>query len=176
MNKSRIFTSVDLPLVLKSYLKSLQDRRVYWIKWMEPRNFHITLNFLGDLKAFEISAAAEVIEEIAPRFAPLSLRLEKIISERDMLWAVVSSSEILLSLQEELNNSLHHRRLGKTERRRFAPHVLLGKSKTGRRMSWRPSHFTPQDFMVDRINLYESRLTPGAATHILIKSFPLHAS
>jgi 2'-5' RNA ligase len=100
--------------------------------------------------------------------------LDKVKQERDMLWIMPSNSTEIDAIQDELKAKLKHSRLGKTERRSFVPHVLLGKSKTGRFMKWKPENFEPVEFEVGAINLYESELTPGAATHRLMESFALN--
>lgn len=169
----RVFVSVDLPPAVKEYLRSIQKPEIYWIKWMAPSNFHITLNFLGDLNDMRIREAEAVLREISAQFKPFPVRLSRLASSRDMLWLLPDEEPNLVSLQAELKDTLRGARIGKRERRRFQPHVLLARSKTGRNMRQVIDNFTPQEFTVDRINLYESRLTPGAATHILIQSFAL---
>lgn len=169
----RIFVSIDLPTAVKDYLGSVQNRQIYWIKWMTPKNFHITISFLGDLERQEIEEAAMVLQDAASSYQPFHLSLSGTRSERDMLWVVPEHQELLTDLQTDLRLKLKERHLGKREKRHFAPHILLGKSKTGRRMSWEPENFQAQEFLVTSVNLYESQLTPGLATHILLKSFTL---
>lgn len=171
----RIFISIDLPGGLKAELRILQNPEIRWIKWMKPQNFHITLNFLGDLEEDEIEKAKSILLEVGVNHNPFPLRFQGIDGERDMLWLALATSPALDDLQSELRQKLREARLGKRERREYVPHVLLAKSKTGRAMTWRPDRFELEgrEFLVDRINLYESRLTPGSATHILIKSFQI---
>lgn len=170
----RVFTSIDLPPSIKQYFASLQNHGVYWIKWMPPKNFHITINFLGELNPAEIDIAKQVMAEAANGgIRPFSMRLDRLRAERDMLWVVSGQNETMDRLHWLLRTELKKAGVGKTERRGYLPHVFLGKSKTGRVMSWQPKKFEPQEFLVDRINLYESVLTPGAATHCLIESFRL---
>lgn len=169
----RCFVSIDLPSGVKKYLSDLQNKGIYWIKWMRPQNMHMTLNFLGDLYPEDIERAKKILTEISAEFQPFAVSLNKIRQERDMLWIMPSQSHEIDEIQDALKDSLKHSRLGKRERRSYQPHVLLGKSKTGRFMKWTPDNFKPVEFQVDRINLYESELTPGAATHTLIQSFAL---
>ena len=138
---------------------------------MKPQNMHITLSFLGDLHSHEIENAKKILEEISADFFSFDVRLDKIRQERDMLWIMPSYTEAIESLQEAVKDRLGHARLGKRERRSYHPHILLGKSKTGRFMKWRPENFEPIEFQVNSISLYESELTPGVATHRLIHSF-----
>ncbi len=168
----RIFVSIDLPPESKDYLRSLQKKDIYWIKWMKPDNLHITLNFLGELRPSEIEEAKQVLAEVAEAHEPFSVRLSMPKPERDMLWIVPEEAGAIFDIQSELKGKLKHARLGKTERRSYKPHILLCKSKTGRMMSWTPEHFKPIEYLVDKINLYESELTIEAATHRLVQSFP----
>ncbi len=173
MLTKRIFVSVDLPTEVKDYLRSLQKSNIYWIKWMKPQNLHITLSFLGDLIDSKLAELKLILTEIAAAYHPFKLKFTDFHQERDMLWLLPEENQALSDLQQDLQKKFREQRLGKTERRHYAPHVLIAKSKTGRPMIWRPENFSPQEFEVDRINLYESKLTPDAATHILIQSFAL---
>ncbi len=170
----RIFISIDLPKAIQAYFQSLQKPDIYWIKWMKPQNLHITLNFLGELKPREIEEAKLVIAGVAPTYRPFPIKLGLLKQERDMLWVMPEDPVAISEIQNELKFRLKHARLGKTERRGYQPHILFCKSKTGRRMTWKPQHFKPVEFMAERVNLYESELTPGAATHRLIQSFALN--
>ena len=169
----RIFVSIDLPREIKDYLASLVKSDIYWIKWTPPRNLHITLNFLGDLSPARITSAREILQDVSQSYQKFTLQLSDLSVSQDMLWLVPQSSESLADLQDELNTRLKNARLGKRERKSYVPHVLLAKSKTARNMKQVIENFKPVEFLVDRINLYESELTPGAATHTLIQSFTL---
>jgi len=170
----RCFVSIDLPEEIKDHLGRLAKPDIYWIKWMRPKNFHITLNFLGDIKPSRLAEAKKVLAEVAPLYKPFPLKLDRVETARDMLWLMPEASESLIALQDELKDKLKGARLGKRERRSYVPHIMLAKSKTGRNMKPVIENFVPQEFTVDRINLYESELTPGSATHRLIQSFPLN--
>lgn len=174
VNKKRIFTSIDLPDFIKNQLKTVAKRDIYWIKWMKADNFHITLNFLGDLNANEVELATQVLQDTVSGYSEFELCLKEFRGERDMLWLLAEKNEIMERLRWDLRVQLKNAGVGKRERHGYVPHVLLAKSKTGRRMTWLPKNYEPLKFRVDRINLYESRLTPGAATHTLIQSFVLN--
>lgn len=169
----RCFVSINLPPKIKDYLTRLQRPDIYWIKWMKPGNYHITLNFLGDLNAARINAAREVLTEVSAFHKPFTLNLSRLETSRDMLWLLPDEAPTLTELQDELKDKLHDARIDKRERRSYMPHILLAKSKTGRNMRQVIKNFEPQEFEVDKIHLYESELTPGAATHRLIESFVL---
>ncbi|MBI4050065.1 MAG: RNA 2',3'-cyclic phosphodiesterase [Candidatus Doudnabacteria bacterium] len=169
----RIFVSIDLPEFAEKILSSVRREDIRWIKWMKTENLHITLNFLGDLNEAEIRKADAAIAAVALYYKAFVLKFSNLRSERDMLWLVPDESRELSDLQKAVQQKLRETRIGKRERREYIPHILLAKSKTGRPMEWKPENFQGFEFEVRDIHLYESRLTPGAATHILIKSFPL---
>ena len=167
----RIFVSVALPKAVKAYLKNLQQTEVRWIRWMKPENLHITLNFLGYLQEPEIAEVKEILVATVPGFAPFRLRLSALRPERDMLWLSPEESRPLLELHEELKNRFAEVRLGKRERREYHPHILLARSATGRKMTWQPQNFEPQEFQAESVGLYESELRPKGAIHTLLQSF-----
>ena len=165
--------SIDLPPAVCEKLRQQQVPGVYWIKWMDVKNFHVTINFLGDLGPGKIEEAKEVLRAVTANFSRFPLTISGFDGKQDMLWAIFERSEVLQDLHDQLKEEFRSRRLMKSERRGFTPHVLIAKSKTGRKMTWRPEHFSPVNFEADRVCLYESELTPGAATHRIIESFPL---
>lgn len=173
MNTKRTFISIDLPVKLKDYLKSLQKKEIRWVRWSEPQNWHITLNFLGNLEPLQITQVMEILQNTALQQKSFELTLETFKGERDMLWLEPSANQTLTDLQNLLKEQLLEQRLMKKERRAYSPHVLLARGYRNRHMTWSPDNFQPQTFFVDKINLYESRLTPGAATHFRLQSYPL---
>lgn len=173
MDEKRVFTGIELPQPFKDTLRKVARRDIYWIKWMPPENFHITLNFLGDLDQEELETAAVILGDVVNKYSAFDLILDQFDSTRDMLWLLPQKSEALERLQWELKSELKKARIGKSERRHYIPHVLIAKSKTGRPMRWLPENFEPLKFHVGQVSLYESELTPGAATHTLIQSFAL---
>src|SRR3989344_5906127 len=161
----RAFVSIDLPEQIKTQLKYLQRPEIRPVKWMKQGNFHVTLNFLGELNETQIREAEAVLSETSSHTGRFVLRLANFRAERDMLWLIPETSEELFELQEELKGRFDDVKLGKRERRDYSPHILFAKTKTGRRFEWRIDNFEPLTYIVDRINLYESKLTPETATH-----------
>jgi len=168
----RVFVSIDLPSEVKAQLKYLQRPEIRPVKWMKPDNFHITLNFLGELNESQIQEATKILEYVSNLGERFVLKLVAFQAERDMLWLIPENHAKLFELQGVLKDRFEDIKLGKRERRGYSPHILFAKTKTGRRFEWEMDNFQALSYAVDRVNLYESRLTPESATHILIKSFP----
>lgn len=173
MDLRRTFISLNFPAEIRVALQNLQKRDIYTMRWLPPKNFHITLNFLGNLNERDIEDVNTIMTNVAKTHEPFKLILNRFKKERDMLWLLPQQNEPLLKLQDELKERLEELRLVKRERRSYVPHILFAKTKSGRSMNWLPENFQPLEFVVESLNLMESKLTPGTATHILIESFDL---
>jgi len=169
----RIFTSIELPKQVIIYMQTLQEREIRWIKWMHSDNLHITLNFLGEITGQETDQCKEILRKTAQDSQAFKILLNKIIPKKEMLWVLPEKNNALFDLQNKLKKGFEEQGIGKKEKRRFNPHVLIAKTKNSRDMKWDNKNFLPQEFEVKKICLFESELTPGAATHTLIQSFPL---
>ena len=174
MSTKRIFTSIDLSDEAKAQIKSVHNKRIYPIKWMDVKNLHITLNFLGELTESKVVEVEQIMENVALGHAKFDLRLSKFLSKRHMLWLLVESSQSLRDLKRDLSEKFKEKRIGKRERRSYSPHIMIAQTKNEqRKMKHKPENFGPIELEVTSVNLYESKLTPGSATHTLIKKFPL---
>jgi RNA 2',3'-cyclic 3'-phosphodiesterase len=169
----RVFISIDLPEDVRAYLKNRHRPEIRWVKWMNEQNYHITLNFLGQISDERQQEVLEIITRVSLNHSRFDLKISRGKIERDMYWLVPDPSPPLSAIQEELRQEFREAKIGKRERRRYIPHLLFAKSRTGRYMEELVADLTPQEFTVDAIHLYDSELTPGKATHTLIQSFPL---
>lgn len=174
MKTRRIFTCIDLPDEAKEAIKAIHNTKIYPIKWMAAGNLHITLNFLGELGDERIEEVKDILAMVSSRFNPFDLTLNRLTPKRHMLWLVPDEKNDLLELKYDLGHELKKKRLGKRDRERYSPHVLVARQKNERRkMKFEAKNFKPVQLRVESVNLYESRLAPGTATHILLQSFKL---
>ena len=174
--EKRIFVAVSLPDAVKEYLKTMQGAAPKRIKVMKAENFHVTLNFLGELAPWKVSEAKTIIEDVCADYRAFALTLGRWRKVREMLWLLPEEETELLNLQSELKNAFAEANLGKRERRPYAPHILVAKTRDNGWMNWMPEGFEAQRFEVLKAGLFESELTPGSATHLLIQEFPLNAN
>src|SRR3989338_2336376 len=129
---SRCFVSIDLPNSVKEYLGRLAHHDIYWIKWANPKNFHITLNFLGELKPERIEEARLVLKQVAALYQPFNIKLAEVEPSRDMLWLLPEDNETLAGLEEEQKEKRKGGRPGKREPPGYIPPSLLPRPKPGR--------------------------------------------
>ena len=66
MDTYRCFVAIDLPAGLKKELADIQRGLAGWpakVKWVEERNFHLTLKFLGDITHSQVEVIAEGLRD-----------------------------------------------------------------------------------------------------------------
>ena len=78
--RHRIFIAINLPKGIKDKLLEYQSK---WpeipSRWTKPENLHFTLIFLGYLNDEELVNVCQITKEVASKYKPFSIKLEKII-------------------------------------------------------------------------------------------------
>lgn len=174
----RLFTGLELPATLTWDLASLQGG-LPGARWIDPGDFHITLAFIGDVSP---STARELAEQLRRLRKPaLSLRLVglDVFGSRkpSSIQAKVSSEPALMALQAAHVSLL--RRLGvAVEKRRYQPHVTIGRVSNcrpvdiARFMGRTGGVFTPP-FPATRFILYSARDSVGGGPYLTEETYPL---
>jgi RNA 2',3'-cyclic 3'-phosphodiesterase len=180
---TRLFIAVDvdestraevakLSVALRASLQAgLSGVRVTWVR---PERLHLTLEFLGESDQALERRAMSVLAEPFP-VAPFDLRFEGIgcfprTGSPRALWLGISSG-----LGEVCRiHDVVRRRLGVDEQGReaFQPHLTLARVRDRAR----PAQFGEIAGMqtsagpcpIDRVTLYESRLSPGGPTYVAL--------
>lgn len=119
-------------------LQSLVAPDIPNARWTDPKAFHITLAFLGDVDDTELNAVCRSVEHAAARFEPFELRLEGLgafpNAERPRtIWAGLTGPglEPLKEIQQAVFNAVREAGYPPPDDR-FSPHVTLGRLKPGR--------------------------------------------
>src|SRR5881296_2667062 len=66
-NRIRTFIAVEIDRSVRKQLEKLQEALAPTardVKWVEPENIHLTLNFLGDVDEREVYAVCKTVQEI----------------------------------------------------------------------------------------------------------------
>ena len=180
--KIRTFIALELPLSLRHELSvqakllAGQDKRQH-IRWLPSENYHLTLVFLGDVDSaslyglqFELEQKLDSMKAVLckiPTITPFPFSRPKIAA------ALVECSVELLQLQTDVSNCARSRGIS-LERRRFVPHVTLGrlKSYSGKSVDFKAYNIL-LDGIVDTVTLFHSELTPIGAIHTSLVEIPL---
>ena len=182
--KIRSFISLDLPLSLRHELSGHakliagQDKRQK-IRWLPPENYHLTLVFLGEIESVKISALQLALERKLESTKAVPLTISAItpfpFSRPRIAAALVERTAEMLRLQSDVANCV--RKCGITpERRRFVPHVTLGrlKPRAGKTIYFQAMNILLSGF-ADSVTLFQSELTPDSAIHTALAEIPLRS-
>lgn len=183
----RTFIAIDIPGNILSEIRELQEGIKdygFKIRWVRPESIHLTLKFLGDIKAVKINEIAEAISKTVVRYTPISLQAKGVgvfpgIKRPQVLWVGLAGQlEPLVSLQKTLDENLET--IGfPVEKRPFKGHLTMGRMKAkidvkkfgDVLMTFRS--FESEAFTADRIILYKSELKPSGAVYTELASASL---
>jgi 2'-5' RNA ligase len=140
---TRTFVAVAVPEEKADKLGRLQSLiapAIPGARWVEPRHFHVTLAFLGEVRNTELNGVCRAVAEATADFAPLELRLEALgvfpnPKRPSTIWVGLSGSgvDVLHSIQRSLSRTLRASGYPMADENRFSPHVTIGRLKPGRR-------------------------------------------
>jgi 2'-5' RNA ligase len=139
------------------------------VKFVEPENIHLTLKFLGDVQEELIDNVIDVVKEVS--FEPFNFTIEGVgvfpsLRRPQTIWAGITNgltdlSQVFNLVEDGLS------KLGfEKERRRFNPHLTLGRVRSGRNrdklVEALKAHADEKfgEVRVDKITLKKSVLTP----------------
>ncbi|MCL4201077.1 MAG: RNA 2',3'-cyclic phosphodiesterase [Pirellulaceae bacterium] len=156
MNKIRTFVAVEISEAVRRRAARLIDLLRSGggdVKWVEPENMHLTLQFLGDVEQADVPAVCQAVERAAAGFPPFEISLLGAgafphLGRPSTIWigvvdAVKESAQTpvaprghgdgakdLVALQRAVQRAL--KPLGfPPERRAFHPHLTIGRIRRG---------------------------------------------
>jgi len=180
--KYRSFIAVNLPDDVKEKLGRIlvKFRETNSnIKWVEPKNLHLTLHFLGNLDEEKLRKVAEILANVTGSYKSFWLKIDKfgcfpneIRPNIFFLNCEEEGGNTLADLQNQLSHELA--RLGiRIDFRPWKAHITFGRLKTPRRIRIADSGLKNLKFRVKSIDLMKSNLTPRGPIYNILKSFPL---
>lgn len=183
--KLRLFTAARIPRTQLEWLdeavvdlKTLQGAR-----WTTIDNRHVTLNFLGWIEAHLLERVTSAIDDVARFHAPSDVSLSALGAfpnprRARVLWAGLHDDRGLLpALARDLGERLQVAGY-EPEQRPYTAHVTLARFKTPRSLDGLLPDLPPRpgSFVIDRITLFRSRLSPSGARYEVVHEAYLTAS
>ena len=147
------------------------------IRWIQSSNLHITLLFLGDVAFNTLVPVAEhvraTVSECAFSISISHLALFPNARKPSVVAAVIENNKCMERLHKEI--STVNDRFGiKKEKRRFRPHLTLGRCKRSfHGVADIQADQTPIASLVDQIVLYKSDTLPQGAVYTRLDSIRL---
>jgi len=184
----RTFVAVELDescrKALVSAVDSLRDLAA-GVRWVGPGALHLTLKFIGEIDELDLPRAIECLQGAAAAAGPFRMRVAGLSgfpprgTPRVVHVGVEEPTGALSALQAAVEESLADGLGIAPEKRRYIPHVTLGRVKkrsacpTVQEMS---AALERQDFGevdVDSLVLMKSDLRPSGAVYSVVHHFPL---
>ena len=173
----RTFIAIELPKEIRDALARLQEQLKKSradVKWVEPKNIHLTLKFLGERDDKKVEKITDILEETAKNNNAYTMRISscgafpKIDSPR-VIWVGIEegdkeTKEIVKELEEKIS------KVGiPKEDRAFSSHITIGRTRSTlkrdglvQELKNLMSTFGQEkiEFNVAKITLFKSTLTP----------------
>lgn len=190
----RLFVAVTLDAAARAAVSGavavVRRQRVFRaapVRWLEPRNLHVTLQFLGETRTDVASAAAEALAPVGVRppfraaLGPAGL-FPAYGSPRVVWLDVRDGGAQLAALRQAVGRRLTP--LGyRPDRRPYRPHLTIGRMRASLPAARRElvdaalvaSVPPPVAWVVDRVVLMESRSSPTGASYRVVGEVRLGA-
>jgi len=182
----RTFVCIEIPDSIKQKMEDLENRlrRIdAQVSWVKPSNVHLTLKFLGGVAADMIEAVSAAVERSARATTTFELEVQGtgcFPSPRSprVFWVGLGSlPDALVQLYTSLEQELA--RLGfEREKRRFAPHLTIGRLRTPRNGAELAQKlidigFESEKFVAREVVVMRSQLKPTGSIYTPLSSSPL---
>ena len=173
MDTLRAFIALELPDGLRHEL-SLHAKRFSGldkhrqIRWLPPENYHFTLAFLGNVTSGMVARLSLLMEALDQR-SPVPLQFRELSpfpfsKSPKVVAALLERGPALIALQEKVAQISRSAGIP-LERRRFEPHVTVGRMGRTRK----PLRLPPLPIFLsgnaETVVLYESELTRQGAAY-----------
>jgi len=149
------------------------------VRWVRPELMHLTLAFLGEVSQDFIEVATARLTEVASGHRPFPMQLKGLgafpcPTRARIVWAGVEQGRTdVCALQAGVVKAL--RSVGyQPERRPFSPHLTIGRLRMPGDVSRAAAvQFESEFFIVERVVLFRSVLTPTGPVYSVTAEFPL---
>ena len=186
-NLIRCFIAVKIPEVaimdIDKYSESLK-RIAPDVRWVRVKGIHLTLKFLGEIKAARVTQVKESLSTIEGIFDVFNLNIKGTgcfpnRKRPRVFWLGVEqdNNNSLTLVQQWIEDRLYDLGFDK-EKRRFSPHLTLGRVKKPQDFTnlfkYMDKHpFENVSFKVEEIVLMQSILKPYGAEYISVQIYTL---
>ncbi len=188
--KIRAFIAIELNNETQNSLAKIQSELKASgadVKWVEPKNIHLTLKFLGDIDTDLIAKIKNILEDLAKnhqRFSSVINELGAFPNTRSprVIWVgMQEGKENASSIARELENNLFELGIPKEERD-FLPHITLGRVKSPinrlklTELLDKNKNIPTINFTMEKMTLFKSTLTPRGPIYEAIAEVNLKES
>ncbi len=181
----RLFVALVFPEETKAALGDLISDlkpRGQGIKWVEPKNIHLTLKFIGEIPERKVEPIKQALGEVLAGKGKIEGRITGCggfpnLARPRVLWVGLEGGDPAVEMAKEINHKLIP--IGvKSEKKRLSPHLTLGRIKKPSDLSELTSYMEDLKFdggsvILDTVALVKSTLTPGGPIYENVKVYDL---
>lgn len=184
----RTFIAIKLPIQVQSSLSLLQNQLKNSkapVRWVKPENIHLTLKFLGEVTEEKIEMIMQIMKDITSDKAAFHVHIGTLgafpkINRPRVLWVGIDKgNQEIKEIAEQLENKIVALGIPKEEKP-FSSHITLGRLKSSlncQGLIQKLSELKCADlqFLVSKITLYKSTLTPQGPIYEIVDEANLRA-
>jgi len=174
----RLFAAIPIPAEISEFLYNLHQPMPN-ARWIEPRDYHLTLCFVGDIDNRIASEFADQLSRIEMNPFPLKISALDVFGGNDphVLWAGLAPSTELDDLQRKIKRAAHSIGL-EPDTKPFKPHITLARLRNAptiaiERLIRQHVALTSPAFTVDHFALYSAKPRTGGGPYVIEERFPL---
>ena len=184
-NEKRVFIGIPIGRQIKSILpivKSAVNCNPNCIKWIPPKNIHLTLSFLGNIRVKDIHHFIESLEKkITSNDFQLTITGTGVFPSSKspkVLWLGISKGiDELILLQSQVKKSARGFK-DNYENNTFIPHISIARIRRLHTkidvLPFLNSVYSKIELDVNSISMYESKLFPEGTQYTVLDTFPLN--
>lgn len=178
----RLFIAVEIPLEIRKKLASMREKigeEVAKIKWVEEKNIHMTMKFLGEVDECKVEGIKGALSSVKQETFECSVKGFGTFPNDNyvkVIWAGIAPEGPFRKLHDQIDSSLEPLGFGKDSR--FSPHATIGrvrfvkdKEALGESITKLKDAGAGGDFMTKGFVLKKSTLTEKGPVYEDIKVF-----
>lgn len=185
----RLFVGIGLPpecrRAIAAAVAPLRSGRTP-VSWTPEGNLHVTLKFLGEVPPENADGVVRCLDASSRSVGPFDMAVEGAgafpsLRAARVLWVGVREPlELVGKLHQNMEDALSGAGFPREERP-FHPHITVGRARGGLPPGWGEEYaraLSATRFGIVRVTsfqLYESRLSPGGSTYIVLRDHTLTA-
>jgi len=185
----RLFIAFPLAVEIKDYLGTvISELRVHSndIRWVAPKNIHLTARFLGDTEEAKVTKLNQLIDSVAAAHHAVSSSLTELgafpnVKRPRVIWAGIGEgTEALGKIARDVELRVRQLRF-EPESKGFKSHLTLGRVRERARLDKFAEVLSgyslqPTPILFDRLVLYKSTLTPQGPIYERLHEAPLRGN
>lgn len=182
----RLFIAFPLAVEVKDYFGTvINDLRAHSndIRWVAPKNIHLTARFLGDTEDAKLTKLNQLIDTVAGTHGAVSTALTRLgafpnLKRPRVIWAGIGEgAETLEKIARDVELRVRQLRF-EPESKGFKSHLTLGRVREGARLEGFAEileryALEPMPITFDRLVLYKSTLTSQGPIYERLHEAPL---